>query len=265
MRPSLWLVFCSLGIVALGVFLFFDSQSPNASEFAKARKHHLAGRINEALALYQSIEASDPGGVWGCKAAWEETSIRYSVANQTKEAVGLLVAIIDSCKDLELVGQALVLLGDIYEFTMQDLDAANELRLKYLELTKNPDQAHETRFKIADVHFKRGHLPQAQASFASLLRLALSPDLAVRASLRLGAIAQLQGDHQRSVNHFQSVIADAVSPAFRLEAQLGIVESYEYLNEIEKAISVANIIDNPAYAANLKHKLLTRLQAQREP
>ena len=116
MRPSPWLVYCSLGTVVLGAFLFFDSQSPKASEFAKARRHHRAGQINEAFALYQSIEGSDPGGVWGCKAMWEEASIRYSVANQTKEVVGLLETIIGSCEDLELVGQALVLLADIYEF-----------------------------------------------------------------------------------------------------------------------------------------------------
>jgi len=265
MRPSPWLVFCSLGIASLGTFLFLNFQSPNASEFAKARKHHRAGRINEAFALYQSIEASEPGGVWGCKASWEEASIRYSVANQTKEVVGLLETIIDSCKDLELVGQALVLLADIYEFAMQDLDTANELRLKYLELNQDPDRAHETRFKMADVHFKKGYLPQSRAVFESLLRLAPNPDLAMRASLRLGVIAQLQGDYQRSINHFQSVIADVVSPTLRLEAQLGIVESYEYLNEIEKAISVVTMIDNPAYAVDLKHKILTRLKAQREP
>jgi tetratricopeptide (TPR) repeat protein len=249
----------------LGAFLFLDIQSPNASEFAEARRHQRAGRINEAFALYQSLEGSDPGGVWGCKAMWEEASMRYSVANQTKEAVGLLEAIINSCGDLGLVGQALVLLADIYEFAMQDLDTANELRLRYLGLTKNPDGAHETRFKMADAEFKAGHLAQAQAGLESLLRLEPSPDLAVRASLRLGAIAQLQGDYERSIDHFQSVIANAVSPEFRLEAQLGIVESYEYLNEIEKAIAVAITIDAPAYAVNLKSNLLTRLKAQREP
>ena len=148
---------------------------------------------------------------------------------------------------------------------MQDLDTANELRLKYLELNQDPDRAHETRFKMADVHFKKGYLPQSRAVFESLLRLAPNPDLAMRASLRLGVIAQLQGDYQRSINHFQSVIADVVSPTLRLEAQLGIVESYEYLNEIEKAISVVTMIDNPAYAVDLKHKILTRLKAQREP
>ena len=253
------LLLCPLGIVAGGLLLVRPSGSPFESAFARAKLAQREGRIDEALVLYQSIQEREPAGRWGCLAMWEVASIRYSMTHQTRQAAALLNRIGDACEDQELAGRALLLLADIYEIGMQDLDSANQLRLRYLALPDEPLRAHETRFKMADAQFKLGKFDQARSSLETLLRQKPSSEIESQANLRLAAIAQLGGEFDDSIHYFQSVFANSSSPEFRLQAQLGMIESYEYLNELEKALSVANRIESPDYAVNLKDDTVSRL------
>ena len=60
--------------------------------------------------------------------------------------------------------------------------------------------------------------------------------------IRLGTIAQIEGDHQAAIDSFEAAMMNDECQECRAQARLGLVESYEFIGNLAKAIAIAKAI-----------------------
>ena len=217
----------------------------------------------EAARAYDSLVARYPGTPAACRALWALASMEYSVLQDTEKAVSRLHNLMDSCPGDPLAGEAMMMLADIHEIDLRDLEQSNQLRREYFELVSNSARSNEALFKIGDVLFKQGRYLEAQTTLEHLLELEPEEEIATQANLRIGAILQVGQDYDRSIRYFETVIAQSQSPEFRLQAHLGLIESYEFLDKLSQALEVARDIRPDEFAPELKNDILMRLNRKK--
>ena len=222
-----------------------------------------SGDVHEAARVYDSLVSQYPGTPAACRALWELASMEYSVIQDTEKAVSLFHNLVDSCRGNKLVGQAMLMLADIHEIDLRDLEQSNQIRREYFEQASDSGRSHETLFKIGDVLFKQGRYLEAQKTFEELLELEPEEGIATPANLRIGTILQVGQDYDRSIRYFEAVIERARSPEFRLQARLGLIESYEFLDKLSRALEIAGEIRPDEYPAELKNHMLMRLRQKK--
>ena len=232
--------------------------------FRKAQLLERSGSLQQAARAYNRLISQYPGTPAACRALWELASMEYSVIQDAEKAVGLFHNLVDSCRGEELVGHAMLMIADIYELDLRDLEQSNQIRREYLELVSDSERSHETLFKIGDVLFKQGKYVEAQAYFEHLLELEPEEEIATPANLRIGTILQIGQDYDRSIPYFYSVIERSRSPEFRLQARLGLIESYELLDKLSRSLEIAREIRPDEYPAQLRNDMLMRLSQKKK-
>ena len=251
-------------MLAFAVSLTKKSERQPISLLQKAQLLARSGNPQESARAYDSLVSRYPGTPAACRALWELASMEYSVIQDTEKAASQLHNLIHSCPGNRLVGEAmLMMLADIHEIDLRDLEQANQLRREYLEQTSDSARSNEALFKIGDVLFKQGRYLEAQTTFEHLLELDPEEEIATPANLRIGAILQVGQDYDRSIRYFEVVIAQSQSPEFRLQARLGLIESYEFLDRLSRALEVARGIRPDEYAPGLKNDILMRLRQKK--
>ena len=250
-------------MLAFGVTLTKKSERRPILLLQKARLLERSGNPQEAARGYNSLVSQYPGTPAACWALWELALMEYSVIQDTEKAVSLFRNLIDSCPGDKLVGEAMLMLADIHEIDLRDLEQSNQLRHEYFELVSDSARSNEALFKIGDVLFKQGRYLEAQKTFEHLLELEPEEEIATPANLRIGAILQVGQDYDRSIRYFEAVIAQSRSPEFRLQDRLGLIESYEFLDRISRALEIARDIRPDEYTPELKNGILMRLNQKR--
>lgn len=241
------------------VVLVRDRGEEPRDRFEQAELLGRNGQWSEAVQLYSILADEEPGSRLSCKATWEAASISYSVIGDTEKTVTLLHNLLESCQGDDLFGKAMLMLADICEFDLRDLDRAVQLRRQYVQLGPDHEKFHLTLFKIGDVLFKQGKFAEARESFDYLLTLKPEESLASQVRLRIGTILQLSREYDRSIEYFEAVANQSPSSEFRFQARLGMIESYEFLDQLPKALKVANQIQDDECTADQRNDIVMRL------
>ena len=250
-------------MLAFAVFLTKKSERQPISLLQQAQLLERSGAPEEGARAYNSLVSRYPATPAACRSLWELASMEYSVIQDTEKAVSLLHNLIDSCSGDKLVGEAMLMLADIHEIDLRDLEQSNQLRREYLERVSDSARSNEALYKIGDVLFKQGRYREAQTAFEHLLELEPEEEIATPANLRIGAILQVGQDYDRSIRYFEAVIAQSQSPEFRLQARLGLIESYEFLDKLSRALEIAQDIRPDEYTPELKNDILMRLNQKK--
>jgi tetratricopeptide (TPR) repeat protein/2-polyprenyl-3-methyl-5-hydroxy-6-metoxy-1,4-benzoquinol methylase len=196
------------------------SAAPAAILFAKGVQHFQAGRLIEAMDLYQQALVADPRhygslhhlGLIAIKIARPEVAIdmigRAIALNETNATLhhDICIALIALDRPTDAAHHARraialrpdyttahMLLGDSY-LKLRNLDEAIAAYRQGLALDPTHAEAHNN---LAEALFAQGHLDEAAQSFKEALRL--KPDLAT-AYNNLGTISFLGGDVPQSLN-----------------------------------------------------------------
>jgi len=250
-------------MLAVAVFVTKKAERQPLMLLRKAQVLERNGSPREAARAYSSLVSRHPGTPVACQALWEWASMEYSVIQNTEKAVSVLHNLVDSCPGDQLVGEAMLRLADIHEIDLRDLEESNQIRREYCALMSDSPRFHEALFKIGDVLFKQGRYLEAQATFEQLLELEPAEEIATPANLRMGTILQVGRDYDSSIRYFEAAVTQSRSPEFRLQARLSLIESYEFLDRLSRALEVARNIGPDEYAAELKNDLVMRLNQKK--
>jgi len=98
-------------------------------------------------------------------------------------------------------------------------------------------------------------LKQSMQKFEIVVQRIPDDHLAYRSRNRIGTICQITGRHQESLTSFRVTAGQTNCSECRIEAYLGLIESYEFLEEPEKAINMAESISDQDLPIEEKQKL----------
>lgn len=250
-------------MIGFAIFVVKQKEGQPLALFRQAQSLERSGNMVEARALYDRLRKESPGTPAFCQTLWKMASIEYLVSRDTEKAVNLLHNLMESCQGGALVGKSILMLADIYEFDLNDLERSNQLRREYIAMDSESEQFEQVLFKIGDVLFKQDRWVEARTAFEHLLSLDPSEEITAQTRLRMGVILQLNQDYNESLRYFEAVVQESRSPEFRLQARLGLIESYEFMEQLLRAVEVAQDIQSDEYPPELKNNIVIRLKQKK--
>jgi len=121
------------------------------------------------------------------------------------------------------------------------------------------EQRRQIRFYIGNAHFQLNQFEKALGDFEFLMNAGQVDDITDQARARAGTIMQIQNRYEESVEYFSEVLEKTNCSDCRRTARLGLIESYEFLGELSKAMEVAQTIPKSEISTQAKEDLLRRL------
>lgn len=257
-----WILAAPVVLLAGASWLFQQSENEARAHFSRAREQWRLGNYQQAIDRFDLLVEKFPDSRFADEALWEIGTIYYVNLHDVTQALFAFERLVAAFPESPLSVEGSLRIAEIFEVELGEIGPALEHWQAALTASKNPRQRLEIRLKIADAHFKQGDFETAFDAF-TVISLEGEVRQADQARLRLGNILQIQRDFEGSLQEFQTVLENNQSPELRLQAQLGMIESYERLDHLDRAIEIAESIDSPAYPRELKEDLMNRLLEKR--
>ena len=246
-------------IFGAGVWLYFQTENEVRAQMAQAQARWRVGAYDDAITLYESVSRNYPASRYADDALWEIATIYYFNYYDVNRALSCFQRLATGYPGTPLARESHLKLAEINEIVLKDVAAA----IAHLNEALSQDPSIRSRrlicFKLGGDYLKLDRFDEAQRQFASVLRDAQDDHLADQASIRIGSILQIGKKYDESLPFFQRVLERANCRDCRGRAKLGLIESYEFMDDLPKAIAVAKSIDRGEYPEQLKQGLLKRL------
>jgi tetratricopeptide (TPR) repeat protein len=260
MRDSYrWVLTLPVLVFGTGVWLYFQTQNEARAEMARAQEKWRLGAFDEAVRRYESIRAQHPHSRYADDALWEIGAIYYFNYYDINRALDCFQRITAEYPGTPLATQSRLKLAEIHEVALGDLPGAVGEWKKILVGDSSFRLRQQVLFKIATAYMKMDRFSEALQEFENLSASGEDEELACQASNRAGAVLQIMKDHAGSLRYFQSVVDRSTCSDCRTQAKLGLIESYEFLDELPKAIEVARSLTPAECSDQIKGALLKRL------
>lgn len=262
-KPNLVLLLPFL-LFGVGVFLYVQTQNEAYVRFARAEEQWRQGNHREALQLYNEVYREYPKSRYTDNALWEMGTIHYVNFYDVNRAVFYFQTLIAEYPESPLVKECQLQLAEIHDVELRDTSQA----IVYWNqaLSSDPSVRFQNRvlFKTANAYFKINQFQEALRRFSQLVGNGQDDHLAEQAQIRVGTIQQIRKEYPSSVKSLLKVLSTTQCSDCRIEAQLGLVESYEFMHELDKAIETAQAIRHDDYPAAMKQDLVKRLNEKRK-
>ncbi|HUG43437.1 MAG TPA: tetratricopeptide repeat protein [Acidobacteriota bacterium] len=257
-----WILAAPVVLLAGASWLYQQSENEARAHFSRAREQWRLGNYRQAIDRFDLLVEKFPDSRFADEALWEIGTIYYVNLHDVTQALFAFERLVAAFPESPLSVEGTLRIAEIFEVELGEIGPALEHWQAALTASKSPRQRLEIRLKIADAHFKQGDFETAFDAF-TVISLEGEDRQADQARLRLGNILQIQRDFEGSLQEFQTVLENNQSSELRLQAQLGMIESYERLDHLDRAIEIAESIDSPAYPRELKEDLMNRLLEKR--
>jgi tetratricopeptide (TPR) repeat protein len=260
MRDSYrFVLFLPFLIFGAGVWLYFQTENEVRVEMAQAQAKWRVGAYDEAITLYESVSARFPASRYADDALWEAGAIYYFNYYDVNRALSCFQQLVSRYPGTPLAKESHLKLAEINETALKDLNAAVEQWQAALAVDTSIRSRRQIHFKMGDAYLKMGRFDNARRQFEVVLGDGLEDHLSEQACVRIGAVLQIQKNYSRSVDFFRRVLDRSHCADCRLRAKLGLIESYEFMDDLPKAIETANSIQPGEYPEPLKKGVLKRL------
>lgn len=257
-----WILAAPLVLLAGASWLYQQSENEARAHFSRAREQWRLGNYQEAIDRFDLLVERFPDSRFADEALWELGTIYYVNLQDVTQALFAFERLVAAFPQSPLSVEGTLRIAEIFEVELGEIGLALEHLQAALAASKSPRQRLEIRLQIAEAHLKLGDFDRAFEEFTKI-SLEGEQRLADQARLRIGSILQIQRDFEGSLQNFQTVLENNESQELRLQAQLGMIESYERLDHLDMAIETAESIDSRAYPPELKEDLLNRLREKR--
>lgn len=253
-----WVLVLPLLMLSAGAYLSVSRENPAWMRMNLAKRAWREGDQKRALELYQSIYSNHPASRYADQALWEAGNIYYLHFYDVAKAMKDFQQLVERYPGSPLLRDACSRLADINEVELRDFSSALRYRRKALAKMSSTEERSAMLLRIGDDYLKLDRFNEALSSFESSLKEAPQKgEVAQKARLRIATVFQIKKNYTDSVHYFDEVLKRDECETCRLQAQLGLVEDYEFLNEIPKALEIANTISPNDYPA--KDRLIRRL------
>lgn len=246
-------------VFGTGVYLYVETQNEAHVQFLRAQEQWRNGNYNESTGLYRQVYTDYPRSRYADDALWEISSIHYVNFYDVNRTIFYLQKIISEYPESPRVRECKLRLAEIHEVELGDIPGAIEYWKEALSEESSIRRRNGILFRMANACFKINRFDEALEHFKRVLDSEPGEHLREQSQVRVGTILQIRKQYPESVRYFQQAAAETECRDCRIQAQLGMIESYEFMDEMERAIQIAQAIDPEDYPAPMKDELLARL------
>jgi TolA-binding protein len=255
-----WILPVPFLIFGVGAWLYFQTESEVAVQITRAQAHWREGAYRKAIKLYEAVYQHHPKSQYADDALWEMANVYYVNLYDADHALLYFRKLTAQYPDGPLAADAHLKLAEIYEVELGDLaQAAEHLDQALLAQNVSLDFRRSTLFKMAGVHVKMDQFEQALRKFQLVIGERPDDHLAQQARNRIGTIYQITNQYEKSLVFFGAVSKYTDCSECRVESHLGLIESYEFLGDLGKALETADSIPVQDFSQERKQELLKRL------
>jgi pentatricopeptide repeat protein len=255
-----WVLLLPFLVFGIGVWLYFQTQNQVRVEMLRAQAQWRDQNYEEAIGLYEAIHQLYPRSRYADDALFELGTISYVNLYDVNRALSYYERLVKNHPQSNLAKEAYLKIGEINEAELSDYDSAIQYWKEVLNLDSSIRQRVRVCFRIANAYLKMNRFDEAMEYFEYLLEHGQEPHLLDQARISVGTIHQIKREYDDSVACFQQVLATSSCADCRLQAQLGLIESYQFVDDLPKAIEIAGAINPNEYPESLKADLLRRLR-----
>lgn len=246
-------------IFGSGVWLYFQTENEVRAQMAQAQARWRVGAYDDAIDMYESVSRSYPASRYADDALWEIATIYYFNYYDVNRALSCFQRLVTAYPGTPLAKESHLKLAEINEVVLKDVASA----IGHLNQALQADPSIRSRrlisFKLGSAFLKLDRFDEARRQFASIIKDDLDDHLADQASIRIGSILQMRKAYEESVPFFMRVLERTKCTDCRARAKLGLIESYEFMDDLPKAIALAQSMKPGEYPDKLKLGLLKRL------
>ncbi len=251
-------------LLGLGIWIYRDHQSEIRLQMARAKKAWRDGEYIRAIELYQGVSQRHPSSRYAPHALWELATIHYYQSGDIVRAAVFFQRLAEEHADHPLAFSAELLLSEIHEEDLDELPKAARILQTLIDSGRAQEgQRDQVLFRLARIYFKMNEFTAARERLQPVLEQSDSRDLVQKAHVLAGNIEQIQNRYESSLNHFLRVLEDEECPDCHLQARLGLIQGYEFLNDLPNAIRIAQSIPEEQLSAEMKRHLIQRLTEKR--
>lgn len=254
-----WILPVPLLIFGIGAWLYFHTENEVRVQMERAQNHWRQGNYLEALHLFQAVHRNYPHSRYAAQALWEIGTIYYVNFYDIDQALLYFRKLTEEYPQSSLAASAHSKLAEIHEAELGDLPQALQSLEQFLLANASGELHNSALFKMGNLHLKLNEFAKALEKFKLLVARAEGVHLAQQARIRIGTILQIQQEYEQSINYFREVLEETACLDCRMASRLGMIESYEFLGELSKAIETARNIPTSEYPAQMRQDLLQRL------
>ena len=261
-RSMKWVQLAPLLLFALGVWVLRENQNQVWTQVVRAKGLWRQGDRQGAIDLYQSIYQRYPKSRYTPEVLWELATIHSFEPDGAERAAYCFGQLAVEFPGHPLATQARFRQAEIYGKELDGLNRAVELWSLLLEEGLSQDFRNQVLFQLASAHFKMSEFDQALIHLKLILTHSREAGLMQQTRILLGTIDQIQNRYEDSVKVLEEVLRHPECPECRLQAQLGLIQSYEVLYKLPNAIRIAESISVSEFSEERKRSLIQRLRRQ---
>jgi len=254
-----FVLFLPFLIFGAGVWLYFQTENEVRVQMAQAQARWRVGAFDEAVALYESVSRKYPASRYADDALWEVATVCYFNYYDVNRALSCFQRLASAYPGTPLAKESHLKLAEINEVVLKDVSTA----IRHLNEALLEDSSIRSRrlicFKLGSAYLKLDQFDEARRQFASIVRDGPDDHLTDQASIRIGSIFQIGKKYDESLPFFQRVLERTSCRDCRARATLGLIESYEFMDDLPKAIALAQSMEPGEYPEQLRLGLLKRL------
>ena len=254
-----WILPIPLLLFSGAVWLYVETENEVRVQILRAQKQWRETDYMEAIEIYESVYQNYPKSQYADEALFEIGTIYYINIYNADRALHYFRELVTQYPDSSLATQAYLRLAEIHEVELTDLPQAIAYWSQILALDISLEVRRQIYFQMGDAYFKLNQFDEAFQKFRMLMEDGSNDSLAERARAQAGIILQIKNQFEESVEYFNQVLEGPECDDCRRTARLGLIESYEFLGDLAKAIEVAKTIPTSEYSAKEREDLLKRL------
>lgn len=258
-----WVLLLPFISFAIAAWLFVGSEVEARAQFERAKESWRLGRYSEAVEIYRGFLERYQNSEYAPEAVWETATIYYYNLHDINGALRHFENLIAKYPKSPWAAKSHLKLAEIYDRELNELPNALEHWNGAVETgALSQEELREVRFQIADARFKVSEFDLALDEFKRIIEED-EGHLAEQARVRIGTILRIRKQFRDANRVFSEILAATECANCRLQAQLGLIESLEFLNQLPEAIEVARSIDTQVYPPEMRQELLDRLFEKR--
>ena len=254
-----WVIPLPLLIFVASAWIFVRTENEVRVQVERAQRQWRAESYREAVEIYDSVHQDYPKSQYADDALWEAGTVYYVNLYDFDRALISFQKLVTQYPDSPLAVESYLKLAQIHEVELDDLPQAIDYWNQLLSFDFPMERRRQVRFYIGNAHFKLNEFEKALGEFKVLMSDGQVDDITDQARARAGTIMQILNRYEESVEYFTEVLEKTNCSDCRRTARLGLIESYEFLGQLPKAMEVAQTIPTSEFSAQVKEDLLRRL------
>jgi TolA-binding protein len=259
-----WVLLLPFACFAFASWLFVGGEAEARAQFERARESWRLGEYGEAIQIYRSFLEKYETSDYVPEVLWETATIYYYNLNDINDALRYFERLVEEYPESQWAAKGHLKLAEIYDRELNELSKALEHWSTALETGALDEQeSREVRFQIADTHFKVSEFDLAFGEFSGIIEEEGEGHISEQAQVRIGTILLVRKEYREAIRVFGEILAVTECGNCKLQAQLGMIESHEFLDQLPEAIEVAKQIDTQTYPLEMREELLNRLFEKR--